>query len=101
MHLHCGYLISNFKSISFMDLTQTNALRNIQEPLHAHMKSISIMDLTQTNVLRNIQEQSHLMQAHMNKNFSLGLRRFILTRSSVSNLEKVGGDIKFMQHLYG
>jgi hypothetical protein len=64
MHLHCGCLKSNFKFISIMNLTQTNAFRNIQEQSHlmqAHMKSISIMDLTQTNTLRNIQEQSHLM----------------------------------------
>lgn len=45
MHMHCGCLISNFKFISIMNLTQTNALRNIQ----------------------NIQKQSHLMQAHIKK----------------------------------
>jgi hypothetical protein len=32
----------------------------------------------------------------MKKNFSLEPRRAILTRPSVSDLEKVGGDIKFM-----
>lgn len=52
MYLHCGCLISNFKSISIMN--------------------------------------------HMKKHFSLEPRRAILTRPSVSDLEKVGGDIKFM-----